>query len=103
MDGETNINKSIFIKGSRIEGGSTVSNITSEQGTQVTPEMWSTLTRLADTYGKQDEAERARELKALLDQGKHSEAKPIWSKIRPFLQDFANVAQIVNTIDALIR
>jgi hypothetical protein len=65
--------------------------------------MWSTIARLAEKYGRQNEAESVRELRDLLAQGKHTQAKPLWLKIRSFLQDFANVSQIVSAIDLLIH
>lgn len=102
MPHRTNIENSNVISGSTLIG-TTVSNTASVQASQVTPEMWAALTRLADTYGKHGEPELVRELKTLLDQGKPAEAKPIWHKIRSFLGDFANVSQIVSTIEMLMH
>lgn len=102
MAGDVKIEKSQIISGSRVSH-SRVSNVTSETTSPMTPEMWATMFRLVDTYGKPREIESARELKALIDRGSHSEAKSLWQHLRAFLGDFANVSKIVEAIDSLMR
>jgi hypothetical protein len=102
MAGDVKIETSQIISGSRVSH-SRISNATSENAAAMTPEMWDTVFRLVDTYGKPREIESARELKALLDRGSHGEAKSIWQHLRSFLGDFANVSKIVEVIDALTR
>jgi hypothetical protein len=80
-----------------------VNNVTSQTSETMTPEMWQTVFRLVDTYGKSREIDAARELKALVDQGRGREATPIWQHLRAFLADFANVSKIVEGIDTLTR
>jgi hypothetical protein len=102
MAGDVRIDNSQVIMGSRISH-SRLENVTSQSTAAMTPEMWDAVFRLADTYGQQRERDGARELKAVLDDGRLEEAKPLWQRLRSFLGDFANVSKIVEAIDSLMR
>lgn len=102
MAGDIRIANSQIISGSRISH-SRVDNVTSQASATMTPEMWETVFRLVDRYGKSREVDGARELKALVDQNRGREATSIWRHLRAFLGDFANVSKIVETIDTLTR
>lgn len=102
MAGDIRIANSQIISASRISH-SHVENVTSQASATMTPEMWETVFRLVDTYGKSREVDGARELRTLVDQGRSREATPIWQHLRGFLGDFANVSKIVEAIDTLTK
>ena len=103
MPRDININRGQLVTGNIISGNSHISNHISEQADVVTPEMWATLQRLVDTYGKPPEVDGLQQMKMLVEQGEPQRARSIWQHLRSFLQDFANVSKIVETVDALMR
>lgn len=102
MAGDVKIEQSQIITGSRVTH-SRISNVTSRPTATMTPEMWHTVFRLVDMYGRSREIEGARELRLLLERGRRLDAKPVWERLRSFLGDFANVSKIVEALDTLVR
>ncbi len=96
-----NIKNSFYNTGIIID--SEVSNNISYASPEVTAAMWKNISAKADTFGKHGELAKVQELKSLLDQGKTSEAKPVWQTIKSFLHNFADVAEIVSAFDSLLK
>ena len=103
MPRDIGINRSIVISDSKLDNTSIVNKNEDAGSTAISPEMWNTMLELAREHGKHREEQMVLQLKAKLDQGKRSEARHLWDRVKSFLQVVANVAQIVGTVEAVLR
>jgi Family of unknown function (DUF6232) len=93
------IRESTVISGSNIEG----SNITTVSSRQMTEEMWEKIFTIGKSFGKSDQQEDLRKLKEQLDAGNLAGAKSIWPKVKSFLQNFANISEIISTLALILH
>ena len=98
---KTNITNSIVTSGTVTD--STLSNNISYSSIGVTAQMWKDIMEKADNFGRHGELKQVQELKTLLDQGKTSEAKPLWQTVKGFLSNFAEVSEIISAFDSLLK
>ncbi len=95
-----NIVGSTIVIGGKVDGDVTNKYSSSPA---ITPQMWDQLLVLVEKHGKVKEVEQLQELQLLLGSNRISEARPVWLRLKGFLSSFANVAQIISTIDALTK